>query len=139
MRSNIFKIDYQTKTLKRARISFDLVNYNFLIKLSENQILNKINNFSSKAEVLVELGSNSCIGNFLRKQYEQKIKTNSSNRKNYGAFFWFDISTVSGPTAVMNGHGGQRTIIKLKEGDILSYHAIRSNFDQEKLESIFNK
>ena len=83
--------------------------------------------------------SNSCIGNFLRKQYEQKIKTNSSKRKNYGAFFWFDISTISGPTAVMNGHGGQRTIIKLKEGDILSYHAIRSNFDQEKLESIFNK
>ena len=83
--------------------------------------------------------SSSCIGNFLRKQYEQKIKTNSSNRKNYGAFFWFDISTVSVPSAIMNGHGGQRTIIKLKEGDILSYHAIRSNFDQEKLENIFNK
>ena len=62
MRNNIFKIDYQTKTLKRARISSDLVNHNFLIKLSENQILNKINNFSSKIEVLVELGSNSSIG-----------------------------------------------------------------------------
>ena len=61
MRSNIFKIDYQTKTLKRDRISFDLVNHNFLIKLCENQILNKINNFSSKVEVLVELGSNSDI------------------------------------------------------------------------------
>ena len=36
----IFKIDYQIKTLKRARISFDIVNHNFLIKLSENQILN---------------------------------------------------------------------------------------------------
>ena len=43
MRNNIFKIDYQTKTLKRARISSDIVNNNFLIKLSENQILNKIN------------------------------------------------------------------------------------------------
>ena len=65
MQTNIFKIDYQTKTLKRARISSSLVNHNFLIKLSENQILNKINNFSSKVEVLVELGSNSNIGKML--------------------------------------------------------------------------
>ena len=62
MQSNIFKIDYQTKTRKRARISSNLVNHNFLIKLSENQILNKISNFSSKVDILVELGSNSNIG-----------------------------------------------------------------------------
>ena len=62
MRNNIFKIDYQIKTLNRARISSDIVNNNFLIKLSENQILNKINNFSSKVEVLAELGANSSIG-----------------------------------------------------------------------------
>ena len=62
MRSNIFKIDYQTKSLKRARISSNLVNHNFLIKLSENQILNKIKSFSSRVEVLVEFGSNSSIG-----------------------------------------------------------------------------
>ena len=62
MRNNIFKIDYQIKALKRARISSDIVNHNFLIKLSENQILNKINNFASKAKILVELGSNSSIG-----------------------------------------------------------------------------
>ncbi len=62
MRNNIFKIDYQIKTLKRARISSAIVNHNFLIKLSENQILSKINNFASKIEVLLELGSNSNIG-----------------------------------------------------------------------------
>ena len=67
MRNNVFKIDYKTKTLKRARISSELVNYNFLIKLSETQILNKINNFSSKIEVLVELGSNSNIGDIYSK------------------------------------------------------------------------
>ena len=67
MKSNIFKIDYHTKTLKRGRISSDLVNHNFLIKLSEKQILNKINNFSSKVEVLVELGSNSNIGKMYNK------------------------------------------------------------------------
>ena len=62
MQSNVFKIDYQTNTLKRERISSELVNHNFLIKLSENQILNKINNFSSNVDVLVELGSNTDIG-----------------------------------------------------------------------------
>ena len=67
MRNNIFKIDYQIKTLKRARISSDIVNHNFLIKLSENQILNKINSFASKVEVLVELGSNSNIGEMYSK------------------------------------------------------------------------
>ena len=67
MRNNIFKIDYQIKTLKRARISSDIVNHNFLIKLSENQILNKINNFASKVEVLVELGSNSSISEIYSK------------------------------------------------------------------------
>ena len=70
MQNNIFKIDYQTKTLRRARISRDTFNYNFLIKLSENQILNKLKNFSSKIQVLVELGSNSNLG---------KIYSKSSN------------------------------------------------------------
>ena len=92
MRSNIFQIDYQTKTLKRARISFDLVNYNFLIKLSETQILNKINNFSSEVEVLVELGSNSNIGDIYKKKNNcffvsidnsiNFIKQNSSSNNN---------------------------------------------------------
>ena len=67
MQNNIFKIDYRTKTLKRARISSDSANYNFLIKLSENQILNKIKNFSSKVEVIVELGSNSNLGEIYSK------------------------------------------------------------------------
>ena len=67
MRNNIFKIDYRIKTLKRARISSDIVNNNFLIKLSENQILNKLKNFTSKVDVLVEFGSNSSIGEMYSK------------------------------------------------------------------------
>ena len=67
MQSNIFKIDYQTKTLKRARVSSDLINNDFLIKLSEKQILNKMKNFSSKVEVLLEFGSNSRIGELYSK------------------------------------------------------------------------
>ncbi len=92
MRNNIFKIDYQIKTLKRARISSDLVNHNFLIKLSENQILNKVNNFASKIEVLVELGSNSSIGEMYSKSNNclfistdnsiDFLKQNSSSKNN---------------------------------------------------------
>ena len=92
MRNNIFKIDYQIKTLKRARISSDIVNHNFLIKLSENQILSKMNNFSSKVEVLVELGSNSSIGEIYSKSNNclfistdnsiDFLKENSSSKNN---------------------------------------------------------
>ena len=92
MRNNIFKIDYQTKTLKRARVSSVSVKYNFLIKLSEKQILNKIKNFSSKVEVLVELGSNSNLGTIYNKSSNcffisidnsiKFLKQNSSSNNN---------------------------------------------------------
>ena len=68
MQNNIFEIDYETKTLKRARISSELVNHDFLIKLSEKQILEKMNSFSSKIEVLIEFGSNSSLGKIFRKR-----------------------------------------------------------------------
>ena len=93
MRNNIFKIDYKIKTLKRARISSDIVNHNFLIKLSENQILSKINSFASKVEVLVEFGSNSNIGEMYSKSNNclfisidnsiDFLKQNSSSNNNF--------------------------------------------------------
>ena len=109
MRNNIFKIDYQIKTLKRARISSDMVNHNFLIKLSENQILSKINSFASKVEVLVELGSNSSIGEMYSKSNNcffistdnsiDFLKQNSSSNNNIVIDknnFPFKQETVSG-------------------------------------------
>ncbi len=92
MQNNIFKIDYKAKTLKRARICYNLANYDFLIKLSENQILNKISNFSSKVKVIIELGSNSGIGNLYTKSNDcffisidnsmDFLKQNSSSNHN---------------------------------------------------------
>ena len=109
MQNNIFKIDYQTKTLKRARISSEIVNHDFLIKLSENQILNKINNFATKVEVLVELGSNSSIGEIYSKSNNclfisldnsiDFLKQNSSTNNNIVIDenkFPFKEETVSG-------------------------------------------
>ena len=109
MRNKIFKIDYKTKTLKRARISSDVVDHNFLIKFSENQILNKINNFATKVEVLVELGSNSSIGEMYSKSNNclfisldnsiDFLKQNSSSNNNIVIDennFPFKEETVSG-------------------------------------------
>ena len=39
----------------------------------------------------------------------------------------------------MNGHGGQRIIIDLKNNSIVLYHSIRIDFDQNKLENILFK
>jgi CubicO group peptidase (beta-lactamase class C family) len=85
-------------------------------------------------KIMSDWSSETCIGDFLRSQYDERVKTGSKDFKNYGAFFWFDLSSVNAPTVGMNGHGGQRIIINLKDQSIVSYHAIRSDFDAKKLE-----
>ena len=85
--------------------------------------------------------SNSCIGSYLRKIYENRAPTGKSkfgdhNFQSYGGFFWWDKADFDFPHLIMNGHGGQRIIINLKTGAILSYHAIRDNFDQSEVEEL---
>tara|TARA_B100000242_G_C42996094_1_gene462613 strand:+ start:301 stop:1104 length:804 start_codon:yes stop_codon:yes gene_type:complete len=92
LQPNIFKFDYKSKTLKRTRISSGFANHNFLIKLSEDEILKKITNFSSKVKILIELGSNSDIGRLYKNNNNNYfvstdssidflIKNSSSNNK----------------------------------------------------------
>jgi CubicO group peptidase (beta-lactamase class C family) len=85
-------------------------------------------------KVMSDWSSKTCIGDFLRSQYDQRIKTGNQDFKSYGAFFWFDLNSIKAPIVSMNGHGGQRIIINLKDQSIVSYHAIRSDFDGKKLE-----
>ena len=87
-------------------------------------------------KIMSDWSSETCIGNFLRSQYDQRIKTGRKHFRSYGAFFWFDLTSFNGPTIGMNGHGGQRIVIDLEDQSILTYHAIRSNFDQEKLQNL---
>ena len=85
--------------------------------------------------------SNSCIGSYLKKLYENRVPTGkpqngSHNFQSYGGFFWMDKSNFNFPHFVMNGHGGQRIIINLNTGAILSMHAIRSNYNQTEVEEL---
>ena len=88
--------------------------------------------------------SNSCIGSYLKKLYENRIPTGkpqngSHNFQSYGGFFWMDKSNFDFPHFVMNGHGGQRVIINFNTGAILSMHAIRDNFNQTEVEELLFK
>ena len=85
--------------------------------------------------------SNSCIGSYLKKLYENRVPTGkpqngSHNFQSYGGFFWMDKSNFDFPHFVMNGHGGQRVIINLNTGAILSMHAIRGNYNQTEVEEL---
>jgi len=85
--------------------------------------------------------SNSCIGSYLKKLYENRVPTGkpqngSHNFQSYGGFFWMDKSNFDFPHFVMNGHGGQRVIINFNTGAILSMHAIRGNFNQTEVEEL---
>ena len=85
--------------------------------------------------------SNSCIGSYLKKLYENRIPTGkpqngSHNSQSYGGFFWMDKPNFDFPHFVMNGHGGQRVIINFNTGAILSMHAIRDNFNQTEVEEL---
>lgn len=82
---------------------------------------------------------NDCIGNYLKDRYTNSVKTGQKDFKKYGGFFWFDFNLSKNPTASMNGHGGQRIIIDLKNNSIVLYHSIRIDFDQNKLENILFK
>jgi CubicO group peptidase (beta-lactamase class C family) len=85
--------------------------------------------------------SNSCIGSYLKKLYENRVPTGkpengSHNFQSYGGFFWMDKPNFDFPHFVMNGHGGQRVIINFKTGAILSMHSIRDNFNQTEVEEL---
>lgn len=78
--------------------------------------------------------SEGCIGDFLRQQQARSIPTNRDGQT-YAAFFWMKDANTPSPRIILNGHGGQRIILKPAEDTVVSYHAIRSNFDQTMLEA----
>ena len=80
-----------------------------------------------------------CIGNYLRDRYTNSVKTGQKDFKKYGGFFWFDFNLSKNPTVSMNGHGGQRIMIDLKNNSIILFHSIRTDFDQNKLINIIFK
>tara|TARA_B100002051_G_scaffold172461_1_gene163103 strand:- start:1126 stop:2232 length:1107 start_codon:yes stop_codon:yes gene_type:complete len=85
--------------------------------------------------------SNNCSGSFLKTFYRNRVPTGTkltgSSYKSYGGFFWTDKEDFNFKHLSMLGHGGQRIIVNLDAGSVLTLHAIRNNFSTTKLERIF--
>ena len=52
-------------------------------------------------------------------------------------FFWTDKEDFNFRHLSMLGHGGQRVIINLDTGSVLTMHSIRNNFSTTEIEGIF--
>ena len=84
--------------------------------------------------------SNNCSGSFLKTFYKNRVPTGKkltgSTYRSYGGFFWTDKEDFNFKHLSMLGHGGQRIIVNLDAGSVLTMHAIRNNFSTTKLEEI---
>ena len=85
--------------------------------------------------------SNNCSGSFLKTVYRNRVPTGKkltgSSYRSYGGFFWTDKEDFNFKHLSMLGHGGQRIIVNLDAGSVLTMHAIRNSFSTTKLERIF--
>ena len=85
--------------------------------------------------------SNNCTGSVLKTFYKNRVPTGKeltgSSYKSYGGFFWTDKEDLNFRHLSMRGHGGQRIIVNLDSGSVLTMHAIRNNFSITKIEGIF--
>ena len=73
MKNNPFQIDYKSKSIKRSRVSSRIKNYDFLIKISEKQILKKIESFPFEMEYVIELGGNTSLSELIFKKQENNF------------------------------------------------------------------
>ena len=56
--------------------------------------------------------------------------------QNYGGLFDFDKFYLNGRNASFVGHGGQRIIIDLDTGRVLTLHAITDDYDFQKMHDL---
>ncbi|MAJ15366.1 MAG: hypothetical protein CMN44_10525 [SAR116 cluster bacterium] len=73
MKNNSFQIDYKSKAIKRSRVSERIKNYDFLINISEKQILKKIESFPIKMDFVIELGGNTSLGELIYKKDKNNL------------------------------------------------------------------
>jgi CubicO group peptidase (beta-lactamase class C family) len=86
-------------------------------------------------QIMNDFQADNCIGDYLRGQTKNYVKT-SNGSEGYAAFFWLEDVSSPTPRLLMKGHGGQRIIIDIKDGTITTMHAIRLNYDMKKLEKL---
>ena len=83
-------------------------------------------------QVSQDWNSKSCVGNYLNKIENMKIKTDKDFKSNYSGFFWYDQKNKSRHVQ-MRGHGGQRIHIDIDKGSVLVYHSITRDYNNKSI------
>ena len=78
-----------------------------------------------------------CKKTFYKNRVPTGKELTGSSYKSYGGFFWTDKEDLNFRHLSMLGHGGQRVIVNLETGSVLTMHSIRNNFSTTEIEGIF--
>jgi hypothetical protein len=86
--------------------------------------------------------SDSCISNYLKEVLNKSVSSKKKKKddyKRYSAFFWTGNKSLKFKHLALLGHGGQRIIINLDTGAVLSTHSIRKDYNLSKVKKIVLK
>ncbi len=83
-------------------------------------------------QVSQDWNSKSCIGDYLNEIEKMKIKADKGSNSDYSGFFWYSQKNKS-RHAEMRGHGGQRILIDIKKGSVISYHSITGDYENKSI------
>ena len=82
-------------------------------------------------QVSQDWNSNTCIGDYLKNIESMRGKSDNKNSE-YSGFFWYNKKNKS-RHAEMRGHGGQRILIDIKKGSVISYHSITGDYENKSI------
>ena len=83
-------------------------------------------------QVSQDWNSKSCIGDYLNEIEKMKIKADKGSNSDYSGFFWYNKKNKS-RHAELRGHGGQRILIDIKKGSVISYHSITDDYENKSI------
>lgn len=82
-----------------------------------------------------EFRSEGCVGDYLRSAISESVPMGISDYdyRRYGKFFWVDSKFSKVKHVRMSGHGGQLAFIDIENGRVLVVHAIRHDYDGNRI------
>ena len=88
--------------------------------------------------ILNDWNSDTCIGNYLKDVYTNKVSKGSNNRgdgysKSYAGFFHTNYSGISDTVMGMDGYGGIALLINFDDNRIVYTHAVHRNYNYKSL------
>jgi hypothetical protein len=88
--------------------------------------------------ILNDWNSDTCIGNYLKDVYANRVSKGSNNRgdgysKSYAGFFHTDYSGIRDKVMGMDGYGGIALLINFDDNRIVYTHAVHRNYNYKSL------